>query len=183
MGWNVKKTILLVGMMGAGKTAVGKALAAALDVPFLDSDVALQEAANMSIAEIFQRDGEAFFRQKERQVIKRLLEEETKGVLSTGGGAFLSEENRKMISQAGISVCLDADLDLLWSRVKNKTTRPLLRTSDPRKTLTDLYNSRAPLYALADISVKAKLEYEIEDMAAKVLDALRVRDDILEQTP
>ena len=129
MGWDVKKTIVLVGMMGAGKTAVGKALAARLDVPFLDSDTALQEAANMTIAEIFERDGEVFFRERETQVLRRLLEDETKSVLSTGGGAFLAAENRELITQMGVSVCLQASLPLLWNRVKHKNTRPLLRTS------------------------------------------------------
>lgn len=183
MGWNVKKTIVMVGMMGAGKTAVGKALAARLDVPFMDSDQAIQEAANMSIAEIFERDGEAFFRTKEQQVLQRLLSAESKGVLSTGGGAFLAEDNRKMISRKGVSVCLDADFELLWNRVKNKTTRPLLRTSHPRKTLRELYEKRAPIYALADLSVTAEPHYAIEEMAEKVLQALLSRPDVLEPAP
>ncbi|UYV39421.1 shikimate kinase [Rhodobacteraceae bacterium D3-12] len=182
MGWNVKKTIVMVGMMGAGKTAVGKALATRLDVPFMDSDMAIQEAANMSIAEIFERDGEAFFRAKERQVLQRLLGAESKGALSTGGGAFLAEDNRDMISQKGVSVCLSADFDLLWNRVKHKTTRPLLRTGNPKQTLADLYQKRAPIYAMADLSVVAKPHYAIDDMADKVLEALLNRPDVLEPT-
>ena len=110
MGWQLGKTVVMVGMMGAGKTAIGTALARALDVPFLDSDEEIVKAANMSIAEIFERDGEPFFRRKESQVIERLLETE-RCVLSTGGGAFLSPENRQMISEKGVSVWLRADLD------------------------------------------------------------------------
>ena len=101
MHWKVKKTIVMVGMMGAGKTAVGRALAHRLGVPFLDSDAEIVEAANMSIAEIFERDGETFFRTKETQIIDRLLDTE-RCVLSTGGGAFLAEGNRQMISDKGV---------------------------------------------------------------------------------
>ena len=113
--YHLKKTVVMVGMMGAGKTAVGRALAARLAVPFLDSDAEIETAANMTVPEIFARDGEPFFRKKEAQVIARLLDEE-RGVLSTGGGAFLVEENRRMISDSGVSVWLNADLDLLWQR-------------------------------------------------------------------
>lgn len=182
MGWNIRKTIVLVGMMGAGKTAVGKALAARLGVPFLDSDTELVQAANMSIAEIFERDGEAFFRQRETDVLRRLLDDPRKAVLSTGGGAFLSEENRRMISAKGVSICLDADLDLLWTRVRHKTTRPLLRTPDPRATLAEIFAQRAPVYALADLSVTASPDYSIEDMTDRVIAALAARPDVLEQT-
>ena len=112
--WKLKKTVVLVGMMGAGKTAVGKALAVALHVPFLDSDAEIERAANMSIAEIFERDGEAFFRDRETQVIDRLLADEC-GVLSTGGGAFLAQRNRELISRKGVSVWLKVDLPILWS--------------------------------------------------------------------
>ncbi|MEO1732457.1 MAG: shikimate kinase, partial [Pseudomonadota bacterium] len=101
--YRLNKTVVMVGMMGAGKTAVGRALAARLGVPFLDSDQEIEAAANMSIPEIFERDGEPFFRAKETQVIKRLLEEK-RGILSTGGGAFLSAENRTLISEHGVSL-------------------------------------------------------------------------------
>lgn len=175
----LKKTVVMVGMMGAGKTAVGRALAEKLDVPFLDSDAEIVTAANMSIAEIFERDGEAFFRQKEAQVIDRLLEEET-GILSTGGGAFLAEGNRTNITTKGVSVWLDADLELLWNRVKHKDTRPLLRTANPKATLTEIYNARVPIYALADISVKSHASYSIADMAERVIEALSTRPDVLE---
>ncbi len=167
-------------MMGAGKTAVGKALATRLDVPFLDSDDEIIKAANMSIDEIFKRDGEAFFRARETEVITRLMKEET-GVLSTGGGAFLAPQNRELIHHLGASVCLNAGLELLWTRVRHKSTRPLLRTENPLKTLTEIYEKRAPVYALADLSVQADAKYSIEDMAELVIEKLLTRDDVLEE--
>jgi shikimate kinase len=178
--WRLKKTVVMVGMMGAGKTAVGRALAASLAVPFLDSDAELQAAANMTIPEIFERDGETFFRRKESQVIRRLLENE-KGVLSTGGGAFLAEGNRALISAKGISVWLKADLDVLWSRVRHKDTRPLLRTPDPRATLADLYATRVPFYSLADLTVETDARASVDDMVGRVLAALATRPDVLER--
>jgi shikimate kinase len=125
MTQRLMKTVALVGMMGAGKTAVGKAVAAQLGVDFLDSDAEIEKAANMTIPEIFERDGEPFFREKESQVINRLLDS-APCVLSTGGGAFLAPRNREAMSAKGVSVWLDAEIDVLWARVKNKDTRPLL---------------------------------------------------------
>lgn len=180
--WKLKKTVVLVGMMGAGKTAVGKALAARLDVPFLDSDAEIEAAAAMSIAEIFERDGEAFFRDRETEVIDRLLETHC-GILSTGGGAFLSERNRALISAKGVSVWLNADLRLLWGRVKHKDTRPLLQTDNPYQTLKSLYEARVPVYALADLEVASKPEYTIDVMTGKVLETLAQRPDVLEAAP
>ena len=177
----LKKTIVMVGMMGAGKIAVGRALAERLGVPFLDSDYELETAANRTIPEIFARDGETFFRQKERQIIARLLNEEC-GVLSTGGGAFLSDENQRIISESGVSVWLKADLDVLWNRVKHRDTRPLLRTSDPRSTLSALYDARVPLYSKADLPVESDGRSSIEDMVDRVLQALKSRPDVLEWT-
>lgn len=178
--YHVKKTIVMVGMMGAGKTAVGRALAARLGVPFLDSDAEIEAAANMTIPEIFQRDGEPFFRAKESQVIARLLEHE-RCVLSTGGGAFLAESNRAMISQRGVSVWLRAELNVLWMRVRHKETRPLLRSADPRATLARLYEARVPLYSLADLAVRSDADVSIEDMVDRVIDALVTRPDVLEK--
>ncbi|ASM72533.1 MULTISPECIES: shikimate kinase [Roseobacteraceae] len=174
------KTVVMVGMMGAGKTAVGKALAAKLGVPFLDSDHEIEAAANMTVPEIFERDGEPFFRIKETQVISRLLDS-SRGVLSTGGGAFLSAENRQNISQRGVSVWLDADLPLLWQRVRYKDTRPLLRNPDPKAKLTSLYETRVPIYKLADLHVASKPSYSIEKMADRVIAALLTRPDVLEK--
>ena len=177
--FRLHKTVVLVGMMGAGKTAVGRALAARLNVPFLDSDTEIEEAAKMTIAEIFTRDGEAFFRDREAEVINRLLEGKS-GVLSTGGGAFLAERNRQNISLKGVSVWLNADLSLLWGRVKHKDTRPLLRTPDPYATLKDIYETRVPFYEVADLSVRANPTYSLDDMAGKVVETLLTRPDVLE---
>ncbi len=165
------KPVALVGMMGAGKSAVGQALAERLGVAFKDSDEALVQAANMSIAEIFDRDGEEFFRARETEVIDRLLTEDP-GILSTGGGAFLSELNRDLISNKGVSVWLKADLELLWTRVRHKTTRPLLRTDDPYATLAKIFAERDPVYALADLTVEADEDYSITQMTEAVLAVL-----------
>lgn len=173
------KTVVLVGMMGAGKTAVGTALARGLGVAFRDSDEEIVLAANRTIAEIFERDGEPFFRARESEVIARLLRGEP-CVLSTGGGAFLSAGNRALIHEAGVSVWLRAELDLLWQRVRHKTTRPLLRTSNPRETLRALYEARLPFYAEADLAVDSLAELSVEEMAARVRGALSTRPDVLE---
>ncbi len=174
------KTVVLVGMMGAGKTAVGTQLARYLRVPFVDSDEEIARAAQRSIAEIFERDGEPFFRARESEVLARLVSG-TPCVLSTGGGAFLAEANRATIAGKGISVWLRADLDLLWQRVRHKSTRPLLRTANPRETLRALYDARVPLYGLADLTVDAAADLSIEAMALRVADALSTRADVFER--
>lgn len=176
----LKKTVVMIGMMGAGKTAVGTALARMLKVPFLDSDEEIVRAASRSIPEIFARDGEAFFRDRESEVIGRLLRG-APCVLSTGGGAFLSSRNRDLIREAGVSVWLRADLELLWQRVRHKQTRPLLRTANPRETLRELYEARLPVYGLADLAVDASPDYSIEQMAARVAEALKSRADVLDE--
>lgn len=176
----LKRTVVLVGMMGAGKTAVGTALARLLDVPFLDSDEEITRAAQRTIAEIFERDGEAFFRARETEVLQRLLSG-TPAILSTGGGAYLAERNRALITEKGVAVWLKADLELLWMRVRHKTTRPLLRTTDPKATLRQLLEMRAPVYALADVVVEAVSDYSVEDMAGKVLAALKAHGDVVER--
>ncbi len=177
--YRLKKTVVLVGMMGSGKTAVGQALARLLGVPFLDSDNEITVAANLTIPEIFERYGEPFFRQKESQVISRLLEGGP-AILSTGGGAYLSGDNREMISARGVAVWLRADLDLLWNRVRHKNTRPLLRTADPYRTLADLCERRQPYYSKADLVADARADYAIEEMAQKVAEVLASRPDVLE---
>lgn len=164
--------------MGAGKTAVGTAVARLLGVPFLDSDEEIVRAADRSIAEIFERDGEPFFRARETEVLGRLLKGQP-CILSTGGGAFLSETNRRLIADHGVSVWLRADLDLLWNRVRHKTTRPLLRTANPRQTLRTLYEARQPFYGMAEIAVDAQASYSVEDMARRVVEALAARPDVL----
>jgi shikimate kinase len=179
VSYTLLKTVVMVGMMGAGKTAVGRALAQRLGVPFLDSDIEIETAANRTVPEIFERDGEKFFRVKETQIIERLLIEK-KCILSTGGGAFMSEKNRNNISAEGISVWLNADIEVLWSRVKSKDTRPMLRTEDPKATLKTLYDQRVPIYSLADLTVESAPRYSIEDMVDQVIDVLAARTDILE---
>lgn len=179
--YHLKKTVVMVGMMGAGKTAVGRALAVKLGVPFVDSDAKIVEAANMSVPEIFARDGEAFFRKREAQVIARLLDQ-APGILSVGGGAFLSAANQQEISAKGVSVWLNADLDLLWSRVRHRDTRPLLRTKNPRETLTALFADRVPLYEKADLSVRCMPKLSIEEMAQRVIETLLSRPDVLESS-
>lgn len=180
-GYELHKTVAMVGMMGAGKTAVGRALAARLGVKFLDSDAEIENAANMTVPEIFARDGEPFFREKEAQVISRLLQGEP-CILSTGGGAFLAERNRDAISAHGVSLWLNADIELLWSRVKHRTTRPLLRTDNPRRTLEEIFNARVPTYSMADVSATADASYSIEDMVDVVIEALLQRPDVLERS-
>jgi len=175
----LKKTIVLVGMMGAGKTAVGRALADILAVPFLDSDDEITTAADMTIAEIFDRDGEAFFRARETEVIARLLREKI-GVLSIGGGAYLAQSNRKLISKSGVAIWLRADENLLWSRVSRRDTRPLLRTENPRQTLHELCLAREPLYQKAELTVDCHAKYSIGSMAKRVVKAIKSRPDVLE---
>ncbi|EAR51577.1 shikimate kinase [Oceanicola granulosus HTCC2516] len=170
---------MLIGMMGSGKTAIGKSLAARLEVPFLDSDHEIEAAAAASIAEIFERDGEAFFRDRETEVIRRLLRG-APFVLSTGGGAWLAERNRRIIAASGTALWLDADLELLWERVRHRATRPLLRTADPKGTLARLLEERAPLYALAGLRVKGDPRFSIADMTDHVLRTLAAHPDILE---
>ncbi len=173
----LRRSVALIGMMGAGKTAVGTALARHLGVPFLDSDEEIARAAQMSVAEIFARDGELFFRARESEVLSRLLNG-VPTVISTGGGAFLAPQNRQAISARGVAVWLKADLELLWQRVRHKTTRPLLRTQDPKGTLARLLAERAPVYALADVVVEAAADLSVEQMAAKVVQALVVHGDV-----
>lgn len=174
----VKKPIVMVGMMGAGKSAVGRALASRLGVPFLDSDHEIETAAAMSVGEVFERDGEGFFRNREAEVIARLI---ASGpcVLSTGGGAYLREENRTLIHDQGVAVWLRADLALLWERVRHKSTRPLLQTPDPQGTLTALYEARVGTYAKAELVVDAHPGYTISDMTAQVIRVLTTRPDVL----
>ncbi|HQU69345.1 MAG TPA: shikimate kinase [Albidovulum sp.] len=178
MGRKLKKTVVLIGMMGAGKSAVGNALSRILGAPFVDSDEEIERAANMSVAEVFKRDGEPFFRARESEVLLRLLSGPP-CILSTGGGAFLAEANRKAIAEKGVAVWLKADLELLWNRVRHKTTRPLLKTADPKGTLTALLAAREPVYAEAAVTVQARSEYSVEDMAGKVIEALQSHGEVM----
>ena len=146
------RSLVLVGLMGAGKSTVGRRLAQTLQLPFRDADHEIEAAAGMSIPDIFSIHGEEYFRDGEKRVIARLLQEGPM-VLATGGGAFMNEETRQRIAEQGISVWLRADLDVLMRRVRKRTTRPLLQNSDPEGTMRRLMEARHPIYATADLTV------------------------------
>lgn len=146
------RSIVLIGLMGAGKTTIGRRLASQLGLPFYDADHEIEAAAGCSVAEIFERHGEPAFRDGERRVIARLLDG-PQHVLATGGGAFMNLQTRELIRDKGLSVWLRADLDLLMERVSRRQNRPLLRTGDPRATMEKLMNDRYPIYAEADVVV------------------------------
>jgi len=148
------RSIVLVGLMGAGKSTVGRRLAARLNLPFRDADREIEAAAGMPVTEIFATYGEPSFRDGERRVIARLLRAGPQ-VLATGGGAYMNPETRARIAEVGISVWLKADLDSLMRRVRNEANRPLLRTPDPEGTMRQLLAARDPIYALADVTVDA----------------------------
>lgn len=155
---------------------MGKRLAAMLDVPFIDSDTEIEAAAGMSIPEIFDTLGEAAFRDGERRVISRLLSEPP-CVLATGGGAFMEPRTRAVIATTATSVWLRADLDLLWSRVRDRPGRPLLATRNPRAVLANLDHRRSPIYALADVTVDSQRSISHEAMACLIVDALALHDE------
>jgi shikimate kinase len=171
----LRRTIVLVGLMGAGKTSVGKRVAAMLSVPFVDADTHIAEAAGMSIPEIFAQFGEAGFRDGERRVIARLLASPP-CILATGGGAFIDKGTRTEIAAHATSVWIRAALDLLWDRVRGRPGRPLLDTPNPRAVLADLDARRAPLYALADVTVDSVRGASHEAMAATIIAAVREFD-------
>jgi shikimate kinase/3-dehydroquinate synthase len=164
------RSIVLVGMMGAGKTSIGKRLAAALQLPFIDADVEIETAAGMTISEIFARHGEAYFRDGERRVIGRILAD-SQCVLATGGGAYMNATTRERIAERGVSIWLKADADVLLRRVKKRPNRPLLQTRDPEETLRALIDERYPVYALADFCLISK-EGPHEAMVEAVIDVL-----------
>jgi shikimate kinase len=146
------RTVVLVGLMGAGKTNIGRRLAARLHLPFVDADAEIEAAAGESIEEIFRRHGEAVFRDGERRVIARLLEGPVH-VLATGGGAFMDPQTRENIRRRGISIWLRAEIDVLLTRVARRSNRPLLKQGDPRAVLQALMEKRHPIYAEADITI------------------------------
>lgn len=147
-----KRTIALVGLMGAGKSTVGRRLASKLGREFYDSDIEIEKAAGLSIADIFSIHGEAEFRRGERKVLARLLDGKPH-VLATGGGAYLDPETRAVLREKAITVWLNADLETIWKRVSRRDTRPLLRAPDPKGVLTKLFQEREPIYSQADLSV------------------------------
>jgi shikimate kinase len=164
------RTIVLIGMMGAGKTAVGRRLARALGWPFADADAAIEAAAGATIPDIFAEIGEAAFREKERQVIARLLSGE-KQVLALGGGAFMDTETRRLVRARALSIWLSADLDALVQRTARRGNRPLLARGDPAATLATLLEQRRAAYAEADIVVDSG-QGTLNAVVARVLDAL-----------
>lgn len=149
------RAIVFVGLMGAGKTSIGRRVAQALGLPFADSDHEIEAVSRMSIPDLFDRYGEPEFRALEQRVIERLLREGP-CVVSTGGGAFMNEQTREAIAECGVSVWLRADLDTLMQRVMKNQNRPLLRNPDPRAVMQQLMAERYPVYGLADITVETR---------------------------
>lgn len=165
------RTLVLVGLMGAGKSSIGRRLAQRLGVDFLDADNEIESAAGRTIPEIFQELGEPAFRDGERRVIRRLLEDRKPHVLATGGGAFMAPDTRAAIKAKGLSLWLKADLDTLFERVSRRSNRPLLKTADPKETLRALMEVRYPIYADADIVVETQ-RVPIETTVEKVYQAV-----------
>jgi shikimate kinase len=165
------RSIVLVGMMGVGKSSIGRRLAARLGVPFVDADAEIEKAAGMSIADIFARHGEADFRSGEARVIARLLDGGPQ-VLATGGGAVMNADTRAAIKAKGVSIWLSAELDVLMRRInKRKNDRPMLQTADPAATLRELLVAREPFYALADLTVQSR-EVPHDAIVSEIMTAL-----------
>ncbi len=166
-----ERTLVLVGMMGAGKTVIGRQLAARLGLPFVDSDAEIEAAAGMTIAQFFERYGEPAFREGEQRVLARLLAG-PRCVLSTGGGAFINEETRALIKAGAVSVWIKADLETLVRRTEHRDDRPLLLGGDLRQRLADLLAQREPVYAQADM-VLISDDRPLDDTVEQLLEALR----------
>lgn len=165
------RAIVMIGLMGAGKSAIGKRLAAWLELPFSDADQEIERAAGRTISDIFAENGESYFRDGERRVLARLLAEGPK-VLATGGGAFMNPETRARIAEAGISVWLRADLDTLMQRVMRRDNRPLLKAPDPRAVMQKLIAERYPVYAEADLVIDSR-DVAHEVIVDEIVRALR----------
>jgi shikimate kinase len=167
------RSVVLVGLMGAGKSTVGRRLAARLDLPFKDADAEIEAAAGMSVADIFAIHGEPYFREGERRVICRLLQEGP-AVLATGGGAFMNPETRARIAQTAVSLWLKAEFDVLMRRVRKRSNRPLLKNPDPEGSMRQLMAAREPVYALADLAVESR-DIPHDRVVEDALHALRSR--------
>ena len=166
-----RRSIVLIGMMGVGKSSIGRRLGARLGIPFVDADGEIEKAAGMSIADIFARHGEAAFRSGESRVIARLLDGGPQ-VLATGGGAVMNPQTRALIKEKGVSVWLSADFDLLMRRIsKRKAERPMLHTADPAATLRGLLAEREPIYAQADLTVQSR-EVPHDAVVNEIVEAL-----------
>src|SRR5881392_418946 len=167
------RSVVLVGMMGAGKSTIGRRLAARLRLPFLDADIEIEAAAGMSIPDIFETHGEPHFRDGEARVIARLLESGP-AVLATGGGAFMREETRNRVGAKAISIWLKADADIIMRRVRRRADRPLLQTPDPEATLGRLISEREPVYQHADLTIWSR-DVPHEKIVDECVDALHAR--------
>ncbi|MBM7323570.1 UNVERIFIED_ORG: shikimate kinase [Rhizobium sp. SORGH_AS260] len=165
-----RRNIVFVGLMGAGKSAIGRMVAHQLRVPFIDTDVEIERVSRMTISELFATYGEEEFRALETRVIKRLLRGGPK-VISTGGGAFINDNTRRHISRGGISLWLKADLEVLWERVNKRDHRPLLKTENPRATLAALMEKRYPIYSEADLTIESR-DVRKEIIVTEVLAAI-----------
>ena len=177
--YSLNKSVVLVGLMGAGKSSVGKRLSEEISIPFVDSDDEIEQAAGMSVLEIFEQFGETYFRAGEERVLSRLLSNHPQ-IIATGGGAFMSKKIRSLVKDHGVSVWLKADFATLWERVQGKQNRPMLLIADPRKKLNELINERTPTYETADITVQSKKYGTHSLMVAKLIKLLSTAG-ILEQ--
>ncbi|PST18546.1 shikimate kinase [Mesorhizobium plurifarium] len=167
-----KRNLVFIGLMGAGKSAIGRLTAQALGVPFVDSDHEIERVSRMTIGDLFATYGEEEFRALEARVLKRLLRSGPR-VVSTGGGAYINERSRRHIKKGGVTVWLNAELDVLWERVNKRDTRPLLKTENPKQTLENLMRARYPIYAEADLTVLSrdvKKEAMVEEVLAAIAD-------------
>jgi shikimate kinase len=173
-----KRSVVFVGLMGAGKTAIGRKVAATLGLPFLDSDQEIEAVSRMTVPELFERYGEPEFRSLEQRVIARLLDQGPQ-VLSTGGGAFMNEQTRELVAEHAVSIWLKADIDVLMERVAKKQNRPLLKSENPRAVMEGLMALRYPVYATAHVTVPTRDEKK-EVISAEVVASLL---DHLTQTP
>ncbi len=165
-----RRNIIFVGLMGAGKSAIGRTIAQQLKLPFIDTDDEIERVSRMTITELFAAYGETEFRALETRVIKRLLRGGPK-VVSTGGGAFINENTRRHIKRGGLSVWLKADLDVLWERVNKRDHRPLLKTENPKATLAALMEKRYPIYEEADITIASR-DVRKDIIVTEVLEAI-----------
>ena len=168
-----RRSVVLVGMMGAGKSTIGRRLAARLRLPFLDADIEIEAAASMTIPEIFAVHGEPYFRDGEARVIARLLDNGP-AVIATGGGAFMREETRNLIRAKAASIWLKADADVIMKRVKRRADRPLLQTEDPAATVSRLLEAREPVYQSADLTIWSR-DVPHDRIVDECIDALRAR--------
>ncbi len=176
-----QRNLVFVGLMGAGKSSIGRPVAQQLGLPFVDTDIEIERVSRMTIAELFAAYGEQEFRALETRVIKRLLKGGPR-VISTGGGAFINESTRLHVKRGSLSIWLKADLDVLWDRVNKRDTRPLLKTENPKQTLENLMNARYPIYAEADITVQSR-DVGKDIMVNEVLAAIAERKKAESKVP